>query len=361
MNPKKLIEGLRLPPLRIFESGKTVDTKEDFLLRRQEIKKILETEIYGVRPKRYPTESVVETEVNENAYAAKAIEKHVNLNINIDGRIFTLPFIMALPKNKKNVPFILLLNFRRDVPDKHLPAEEIIDNGFGFLSVCYKDITSDDGDFSNGVYPFFRVSENDPTAPGKIAVWSWAASQIMDYLQTVEDIDKNSIAIAGHSRLGKTALVTGALDDRFSFVYSNDSGCSGAALTRGKDGEQVADITKAFPYWFCDNYLKYKDDHGSLPFDQHFLLALVAPRFLYVASAIEDIWADPVSEYLGCLAASEAYEYFHKKGLGGYYGINGEKPFFTHSGSIGYHLREGSHYLSRLDWIMFMKFMKEKI
>ena len=126
-------------------------------------------------------------------------------------------------------------------------------------------------------------------------MWAWAAMRAADYLQTLDSADLESLAVIGHSRLGKTALVAAAFDERFRFVHSNNSGCSGAAIIRGKTGEQIDDICRNFPFWFCENYKTYRKNESALPFDQHLLLALSATRFVSVGSAAEDLWADPAS------------------------------------------------------------------
>lgn len=168
----------------------------------------------------------------------------------------------------------------------------------------------------------------------------------------------NRASVVGHSRLGKTALLAGALDERFSCVISNNSGCSGAAVSRGKEGETIRHITTAFDYWFCENYQKYADKEDTLPFDQHFLLAAIAPRRLYVASASDDLWADPVSEFLGCFAANEVCDKLGIKGL-----VSKDRlPLageYYHDGTIGFHLRKGSHYLGREDRNLFMDYLEK--
>jgi hypothetical protein len=184
-----------------------------------------------------------------------------------------------------------------------------------------------------------------PIPSGKFAVWAWGARVVAAYLLTRKEIDPHTLAVIGHSRLGKTALLAGAQDPCFSYVIGNNSGCAGASLFRGKHGERIKEITQRFPFWFLPDFKQYADHEDELPFDQHQLLALIAPRYLYVTSAEEDAWSDPYSEYLGCVAASEL---FHKKGLDG---LEGNDPH------IGYHLRSGTHYLSRYDWDKVMDFI----
>ena len=184
-------------------------------------------------------------------------------------------------------------------------------------------------------------------------------SAMLDYIFDRKLVLNNRVGAIGHSRLGKTALWAAANDERFSFVFSNDSGCSGAALSRNKQGETVADITAVFPHWFCKNYLDYAGREDEIPFDQHFLLSLIAPRTLVVGAAKEDTWADTINQYLCCKAAMPAYALY---GMGG--GFDDDKPVTGKKyGANGIFFRErtGMHYLSRDDWHFYMDIMTDKI
>ena len=242
-----------------------------------------------------------------------------------------------------------------------MPIEEICDHGFAVASFGYQDITSDDTDFSTGLAKWIYPDgiRTAPDAPGKIACWAWAAMRVMDFLQTHESINPKNITVAGHSRLGKTALLAAALDTRFACAHSNNSGCCGAALTRNKIGESLQDICTAFPYWFCKNFYAYINKENELPFDQNFLVSAIAPRKVYIASAAEDTWADPKSEFLCAAAASKTYEALGLNGLVIKSEQHPEPGQCYHDGNIGYHLRTGSHFFSREDWQKLIAFLNK--
>ncbi len=328
--------------------------------RRQELIKILLDEEYGY----FPAESVrvtYETVSEEEAFcASKYPLKKIMLRAELASGVHEFPFYTMIPKGEGKYPFFIHINFRDDVPDRYMPVEEICDNGFALLSFCYTDVTSDDNDFTNGLagvlYPGGKRESADA---GKLRMWAWAASKILDYACGLEALDTGCATVVGHSRLGKTALLAGALDERFFCAISNDSGCSGAAITRDKTGERIADICRLAPQWFCENYYKYAGKESELPFDQHFLVAAIAPRMVCVGSAREDSWADPDSEYLSCVAANEVY---HRLGLRGF--VHPDRLPETgdafQEGEIGYHLRGGTHYFSREDWLRYMDFINKK-
>lgn len=330
------------------------------LLNKEEMLDILLREEYGYLP---PKPDSVSFEVTEkyirNFCAGKANACKVVARCTLGDKEFSFPFYTVIPTKEGKYPFFVLVNFRDNIPDQFMPTEELVDNGFAVLSFCYKDVTSDDNDFTNGLAGvLYPDGKREPTDSGKIAMWAWAMHRVMDYASTLESLDLTRAIACGHSRLGKTALLTAATDERFNFVYSNDSGCSGAAITRGKKGETVKDICTRFPFWFCENYKKYIDKEDEMPFDQHYLIASIAPRYVCVGSASEDIWADPEAEMLACVAASEAFEMAGKKGFispDRFAGI--DECFFE--GDIGYHLREGLHYLGREDWNRLIRFIRK--
>ena len=328
--------------------------------RREKIKEILCREEYGFPPEK-PTNLRFEFAEAENWQESLCAGKVRYLKMlckgEVYGREFSFPFSVILPKKGKKLPFFIHINFRPDIPDMYQPTEEITDRGFALISFCYKDVTSDDGDFTNGVASaIFGGEERKPSDCGKIMIWAWAASLLIDYAESLDCLDMEKCTVVGHSRLGKTALVTGMIDERVKIAISNDSGCSGAAISRDKIGENLDFMIKVIPYWFCENYKKYARNEHGMPFDQHYLLASIAPRRVYVASAEEDLWADPESEYLSCAAASEVYEKLGLKGLVG----KEEKPSpetVYQEGEIAYHIRPGKHYHSRKDWNYYMDYV----
>ena len=187
-----------------------------------------------------------------------------------------------------------------------------------------------------------------------IAAWAWGCSRVLDYLLTLKNIDKKRTIVMGHSRLGKTSLWCGAQDQRFAMVISNNSGCSGAALSRRNYGETVPRINKSFPWWFCNKYQTYNQDVPSLPMDQHELLALIAPRPVYVASAQEDKWADPRGEFLSLQEASKVYALYGYDTLQGYSFPAPNEHLWK--GNCGYHMRTGVHDVTDFDWQSYIEF-----
>ncbi len=360
---ENIIRERSTPEIMLFKNGRRVKCLNDFIKRRDEIKKLLSENVYGYIPS--PAEKFKAELISrdQSFCAGKATLSKFNLIVTVNGNDFSFPFAATIPKeaSKENKAAAFVhVNFRPDTPDKYMPLEEIVDNGFAVFSFCYDDITKDDNNFRDKLCKILGINRRKKSAPGKIAIWAWAAMRVMDYTETLDCIDLENIAVVGHSRLGKTALLAGAFDERFKYVISNDSGCAGAALTRGKIGENIALITGVKACWFCPRYSEYASNDKGLPLDQHFLLALAAPRFLLVGSAKEDLWADPASEFLSAYLASSAYKMYGMRGLICENQIP-EANSTLDEGEICYHIREGKHYFSRYDWNIYMTYMKKQI
>ncbi len=242
------------------------------------------------------------------------------------------------------------------LPGKMLPVA-ILERGYAFASIDPDSIAPDDpATYDSKIISEYSGPDRSKRPPDDwktIAAWSWGLSRALDYFETDTDIDATKVIAIGHSRRGKTALWAAAQDERFAMAISNDSGCTGAALSKRIYGETVALINNQFPYWFCENYRKYDDNEAALPLDQHMLLALIAPRPLYVASAVDDKWADPEGEFLSAVNTDPVYALFGKTGLG-----VTEMPAVNDpvGDMIGYHIRSKGHALTDYDWLRYLDF-----
>ncbi len=328
-------------------------------LSREEMLDILQREEYGYLPP-YPDKITFEiSEENRDFCNSSATFRKISANCIINEKSFSFPFYSVVPNGSGNFPVVIHLKFGDNISDETMPHEELINEGFARLYFYYEDITSDDGDMTNGLAGvIYECGKRKNTDAGKIALWAWAAHRIMDYAQTVPELDTTKSVICGHSRLGKTALLAGATDERFAISYSNNSGCSGAALYKNKEGENIEKITNNFPYWFCENYMKYRNSDSNMPFDQHYLTACIAPRRVYIASAEDDTWAGPKNEFLNCVAVSGFYEGLGIKG----FVCDDEVPkplAVFHDGNVAYHIREGIHRFTLDDWRILLAYVKK--
>ena len=347
------------PEVLRFENGDLVKDAAAWRMRREEILNILRREEYGVTP---PPPESVEGEIlssNPICCSGHACLQRIQISFDTDKGRFSFPFNLFLPNSDMPVPLFVLLNFRPDEYDRYYPAEEIIDNGFALAVIHYNDVTADTTDMDDGLSGMYDRAQY---SWGKIGMWAFGASRVLDYLLTRPEIDGKNAAVIGHSRLGKTALWCAAQDERFRFGISNDSGSGGAAYGHAKvDGnEMIKDSIHYFPYWYCEKYPSWIGHDHELPFDQHLLLAAIAPRYVCVGSAHKDLWAGPYQEQLSCIGASLAWELLGKNGY-----IGKTEPAeigddFS-DGHIGYHLRDGIHFLGRGDWLSYMNFVRKHL
>jgi len=383
-------------PLVMANGEKVTSAKMWWEKRRPELFQLFETEMYGRVPSRPPKLLFETTSQDDQALGGTAIRREVSIWFSGEKKGPRMNLLVYLPKQAAGgaVPAFLGLNFKgnhavhkdpgitlptlwkpqRDskvrVPEAatddlrgqaqetgRWPVEMILGRGYALATAYYEDIDPDfDDGFQNGLQPlFYKPGQSKPAEEewGSIAAWGFGLSCALDYLETVREIDAKKVAVLGHSRLGKTALWAGARDDRFALVISNNSGCGGAALSKRIFGETVAIINRAFPHWFCGNFKKYGDKEETLTFDQHELIALIAPRPVYVASATEDLWADPKGEFLGAKLAEPVYRLLGAEGLPAAEMPGPDQPVM---GGLGYHNRTGKHDVTEYDWQQFLTF-----
>lgn len=381
---ESLVPAYTLPDPLILSNGKAVTTAAMWWnQRRPELLKQFEENVYGKTPSKKQPVSFAVISVGNNALGGKAIRKEIVAYFTADKKGPQMTILVYLPKNHtKPVPVFVGLNFggnhttnvdsaititkswypnnkvpARGAAASQWPAEHILARGYGLITIYCGDIDPDFNDgFQNGIHPlFYRPGQTKPDSSewGTIGAWAWGLSRAMDYFEKDKEIDAKHVAVMGFSRMGKAALWAGAEDKRFSIVVSNESGCGGAALSKRIFGETTRIINTKFPHWFCDNFKKYNDNEVALPVDQHELIALIAPRPVYVASAQEDLNSDPLGEFLGALNASPVYKLLGTDGLAVSKFPELNQPVMS---TIGYHIRPGKHDIKLYDWDRYMDF-----
>ena len=386
-----------LDPLVLANGKRVKNAKQWHNERRPELLRMFTSEMYGQAPPR-PKEMRFEVfDVDKNALNGKATRKQIAVYFNGKADGPRMDLLMYVPNHRKRpAPAILGLNFWgnhavhpdpairittswmesgkgnpyvklscvtdhrateacRGVNAAQWPLDTIIARGYALITAYREDIASDDPKtgFQKGIHPIYPDYQGREDNFGTIAAWAWALSRAMDYVVTDKAIDAKRVAVFGWSRLGKAALWAGATDERFAMVISNESGAGGAKLFHRGVGENIRRLCTVFPHWYAASFKKYMDKDTLLPFDQHQVISLVAPRPIYIASAVDDKGADPQGEFAAAKAAESVYLFLGKTGLPAQ-----TIPPLNQSvqGQIGYHIREGGHDVTLYDWKQYLNF-----
>lgn len=377
-----------LPELLVAGNGRKITGKTQWeKVRRPELMEQFAAEMYGRTPPdkihvRYET-----LEENPHDMNGKATRKQVRFIFSNGSKSIEALLLLYVPNHVRGkAPVFVGYNYKGNhstvadsgilySPSLRLVKEpghpdwvrgnqshrwsytEIIDRGYAVATMCYHDIFQDKPGLKEhsivSLFPGYREDSDKPDEWQAIGAWAWGSSRIVDYLGTQDRIDAGRIAIMGHSRQGKAALWAGAQDPRFKVVISNDSGEGGAALSRRKFGESITRVSSIRPAWFCPAFNRYRGREEERPIDQHQLIALMAPRAVYVASAEEDLWADPKGEFLAAWHAGPVFELYGLKGLGTSVQPALHQPIMN---QVGYHIRAGKHDVTAYDWSRFLDF-----
>ena len=381
-----------LPDPFRFNDGKKVKSVKDWERRRKEILETMTREMYGVSPERPKNMRFEVFDLDKNALGGKATRKQVTVHINEKGREAQFDLLVYIPNQARHpVPAIIGINFIgnqaihadpgiklttawvensgmfpcaadgkaadacRGVNASQWAVDTILARGYALVTLYREEIASDRKAqaFQTGVHTLYPELQQREDNFGTIAAWAWTLSRGMDYLETDKDIDAKRVAVFGFSRLGKAALWAGATDRRFAAVLSTESGAGGGKQFRRGIGEDINRLCTVFPHWYARSLGKYKGKDTELPFDQHFVLSLIAPRPVYLATAEDDKNADPQGEFATARASDAVYRFL---------GTNGfpDSPFPALNqplmGQIGFHIRPGGHDVKMFDWIQFLNF-----
>lgn len=378
---QEYLEERNLPDLMTMRSGERV-TAENWPIRRKELLDTLCTYGYGILPEApecvhgeivFDSDTVRYCDTVKSC-AGKATFQRIELSFTLKNGSFSFPVQLIRPIYTKTPPPVLLyLSFSpslKSLPPSselcapYIPVEEIIDRGFALAVFCYHDVIADSpkNNFTDGIGKLFfknaEAAERPADAPGKITLWAYAASRVLDYLKTREDVDSDCVSVVGHSRLGKTALWTGGTDERFFCACVNGSGYAGAGLIRGAFEQRLRALNENGNIdWFCRKITEYLGKEEEIPFDAHWMLALAAPRFISLCCADGDYPQYQLGDYLSGFAAGPAFTVQGVPGLTA--PDTPPRPYAVyHEGHIGYSLRPGSHYMSRWDWNAHMDFIE---
>lgn len=376
----------------VAADGHRLSSAAEWPARRREILAVLEREEYGTWPAK-PETQVIDAKGEGTVFHGTARRRQFSQYFRTDRSGPRIDWMLLEPTGVKGpFPIIVILNYRGNqellddpaipVMDAWVPArsakkspvphrmdassrgfmrwplDTVIARGYAILTACYQQIATDADveDMSvaeirrTGCYPLWPATQDT----GTLIAWGWGLSRGLDLAETLPSIDAKRAVAFGYSRLGKAALLAAAYDERFVVSVPCQTGGAGVPLQKHNFGENAYWMTRVFPHWFGTGYFKYDGNEQAMPFDQHFVLAAIAPRHVLVESFEED-WYDPKGEFLACRAASPVWEFLGKSGLpaGGYPETLSTARIGSH---LGYVRRHGSHGISGYDWNWMLDF-----
>jgi hypothetical protein len=384
-----------MPDLLTMQDGTKVLTADDwFQKRRPELKNLIQHYMYGFPPVASETVTAEIVRTDHQSLQGKAVLQEIALRFGPQskGQINLLLIKPAKPKGK--TPVWVGLNFNgnhtvladpkialptswmrdskpgvvnnrateagRGTETDGWPAELLVDRGYALATAYYGDIDPDKPDWSDGVHSiYYKPGQTKPAANewGSVAAWAWGLSRMIDYLVSREEFDHAKIAAIGHSRLGKTALLAGALDERIAIVCPHQSGTGGCALSRDNNQETVERINRVFPHWFCGNFQAFGNHEDKIPFDQHAVMALCAPRAILDTEGLQDKWANYDNSFRSLQGAHKVYEFLGKKGLKAGRPVEQDEPFSdANFGELVQYRRDSKHVLSSDYWKRILDF-----
>lgn len=341
--------------------------------RRTALKRMFLEEVYGERPVERPADLRFETGADRSLLGGTAVHRQVRIRATGPKGAFAFTANAYLPKDGTNLPTFVYAYLgstaRKQVfaplaecPDTEaFPVSAILKRGYAVVQFDNWEVAMDDPEscFGTGVFAAWGPSAAERTdrSWGAISAWAWGASRVLDWIETQPEFDVRRVAVIGHSRGGKTALLAGVTDERFALACVNDSGCSGAKLNHMDLplSESIGQINERFPHWFCRRYHRYGGKESEMPFDQHQMVALMAPRAVAIASSSEDAWAGPCGEFACARMASSAWEVYGQKGLVSPDDMP-QPDCQLADGMVSYHIKKGPHSITVRDWNWYMDF-----
>jgi hypothetical protein len=397
-DPDRLPSWAEFPDPLVMFNGERVTTRDQWLLkRRPELKELFQHYMYGYLPKAPGQVTAAVLHEDTRAFGGKATLREIALSFGsaAGGRINLL---LVVPNHRDGpAPVFVGMNFSGnhalvDDPKVRLPQawmypgrpgvkdnrateegrgkqadvwnlERSIERGYAVATFYNGDVDPDRADRRDGLRPFLetlgpKVPAGAETAT--IAAWAWGIHRAVDFLVKHRDIDARRIIVVGHSRLGKTALLAAAYDDRIALAIPHQAGCGGTGPSRHSNAhaETVKRINTSFPHWFCDNFKKFNDDPDRLPFDQHSLVALCAPRPVLFTNAVDDVWANPDGQFDVLRAAEPVYRLL---GAGGLEARSRPEPGRLVDSTLGYFIRPGKHSMAEEDWKVFLDYADRRL